>query len=167
MTQEEMIKRELENNCKKHSKELLDLMEAYDLAVLADNIQEAHIKDLYNEVLRDHQFFASEGCNRLHVKAGDRIKDEECTFLMSSEDFDRYNTLCAARLCKAGITDEKGYFRTNTFTIKNYNRNVLVDFIIDNIVPKGIRSDFKHLRTHLVTQEKLIKITKDAFGIAA
>lgn len=168
MTQEEMIKQELENNCKKHGKELLGLLQAYDLAVLANDMQEERINECYKEVLKEHEFYASKGMNMEHIKKGDRITSNENAFLMSESDFKLYNEVYSTeKMHKAGITDEKGYYIVNTFALMCDAKRELVDFIAQNIVPQGIRTDIWRNRGRLTIQEKLIKITKDAFGIAA
>jgi len=161
-----MMKQELENNCKKHGKELLGLLQAYDLAVLANDMQEERIKECYKEVLKEHAFYSIRDC--LDIKKGDRITDNEDAFCMSADDFKLYNeTYSTEKLCEAGITDEKGYYITNTFSIMCNARRDLVEYITNNIVPSGMRMDVWRNRERLTVQDKLIKITKDAFGIAS
>ena len=166
MTQSDKIKQELKSNCEKHRKELLNLMEAYDLAVLANDMQEQRIKDCYNEVLKEHAFYSIRECNDL--KIGDRITDETNDFCMSEDDFKVYNeNYCLEKTFKAGITDNKGYYVVNTFKLMCEAKRTLVEFITDKIVPSGLRTDMWRIRERLTIQEKLIKITKEAFGIAA
>ena len=46
-------------------------------------------------------------------------------------------------------------------------RYALVEYIIDEIVPRSIAGVFRKNIHSIVMQEKLIKITKEAFGLAA
>lgn len=168
MTQEEMLVKELETNCKRFGNELLDHLKAYDLAVLADDLQEERIKECYNEVLKEHTFLVSaknhQCAKRLGIEVGERITDDDNAFLMSKDDFEQYNSVYSQKkLYDAGICDEKGYYIVNTSDIKFKERTELVEFIISNIIPASIRGDFWRNRTSYRIQEKLIKIIKAHF----
>ena len=158
---------ELKENCESNREKLAELLKTYELAVLGYDIQEQRIKDVYNRVLVEHEFFASRDFDRCNVKPGDRITDEEYAFLMSDEDFKVYNEeLGTSYLCKEGITDEKGYYLTNWLEIKTDAMCELVDFIIDCLVPTTMRDIFSRNRRNVIVCDKLINSLKSSFKAA-
>lgn len=61
-------------------------------------------------------------------------------------------------LFEAGLTDEKG---CDDHTIKAMDaRNQLIDFIIYNVVPRGMRDTFIENRQNYKAMEKLLKVTR-------
>ena len=63
-----------------------------------------------------------------------------------------------------GVCDENGYYLTDWVSIKVNTMNVLVDFIIANILPTALRETFALVRRSVVQEEKLIDITRQAFA---
>lgn len=159
---------ELKENCESNREKLAELLKTYELAVLGYDVQEQRIKDICNQILAEHEFFAAKNIGlRIGVGPGERITDEENSFLMSDEDFKRYNEeLCTSYLCKAGITDENGYYITNWLEIKTDARSDLVDFIIDCLVPTPMRDIFSRNRRNVIVCDKLINILKSSFKAA-
>lgn len=153
---------ELAVNCTAQCKKLAELFEAFDLAKLGYEAQEAHIADLYNEVLKEHTFYTSKDCEKLGKKAGNRVEDEQDTFLLSKSDFEKFLELTTQKLAEAGITDTKGYYITNWLTIKMDAKRELVNFIIDCILPKNLISRFEEARHNVVYQDKLLDIIRPA-----
>lgn len=158
---------ELQYNCETNINRLSELFKAFDLAKLGYDAQEAHIVDLYNEVLKEHTFYASKDCERLNKKAGIRVEDEQDTFLLSKSDFEKFLELTTQKLAKAGITDVKGYYITNWLTIKMDAKRELVNFIIDNIIPKDMRSPFEGARRNVVYQDKLLDTIRPTLNLKA
>ena len=68
---------------------------------------------------------------------------------------------------EANLTDEKGYYVTNWDMIACEARCELVEYIIKEVIPTAFRNLFWENRDRIVFQEKLIKIPKEAFGVAA
>ena len=68
---------------------------------------------------------------------------------------------------EANLTDEKGYYVTNWDMIACTARRELVEYLINEVIPSAFRKLFWKNRDRIVFQEKLIKITKEAFGVAA
>ena len=157
---------ELTENCNNHREKLLELLKAYDLAVLGRQVADEHEKEISNKVLAEHEFFAKRRFNRApsDIKVGDRITDETFDFLMSEEDFERFLQIRRSYLVDAGICDENGYYLTDWISIKVNTMNVLVDFIIANILPTALRETFAMVRRNVVQEEKLIDITRKAFA---
>lgn len=154
-------------NCETNAQQLNKLFKTFDLAKLGYEMEKAHINDLYNEVLKEHTFYASKDCERLGKKAGERIEDEQDAFLMSKSDFEKFLALTTPKLAEAGITDSKGYYITNWLTIKVEAKKELVDFIIDNIVPKELREQFEGARRNVVYQDKLLDIIRPTLNLKA
>ena len=149
---------EFENNCKANIKELCDLFKAYDLAELGYKMQEEQINDIYNAVLAANPFYASEDCKRAGIKAGDRITSEESTFLLSDEEFNRLTTLTTKELAKAGITDEQSYYITDWLGAVGEARRALVGFILANLLPEEVRTQFNTTRMNITHEHKIIDI---------
>lgn len=151
---------ELKRNCEKNQKKLSELLKVYDLTVLGYQVQEQRIKDVYNKVLSENEFYAKRDCGRCLVKIGERITDEKFDFLLSDEDFDRLQTLARPIFVAEGITDENDYFIEDWVTKKVSARKDLVEFIIQNIVPNEMREKFWEVRHNIVQTDKLIDIMR-------
>ena len=151
---------ELKKNCETNREKLSELLKVFDLCVLGYDMQEQRCKDVYNKVLAENVFYASLDIERTGVKVGERITDEKFDFLLSEEDFDRLQTLAIQIFVAEGITDENGYFIENWVTKKVQARKELVEFIINNIVPKEMRETFLEAKYNIVQMDKLINITR-------
>ena len=153
---------ELGVNIKKHQGRLLELFDFYDLAVLGRDMADVHENMLRNKILDENEFFVGRDCSRCGLKIGDRITEETYTFLMSEEDFDRYQNISIRYFVEEGITDKDGRYLTDWVSIKVNAMNALADYIIDNILPAEMRSGFDMWRRNVVKEEKLIDITRKA-----
>lgn len=153
---------ELGVNIKKHKVRLLELMKAYDLAVLGRDVAGAHENEIRSKILSENEFFAGRECGRCRLKIGDRITDETYTLLMSEEDFDRYKNISLRYFVEEGITDKDGRYLTDWVSIKVNAMNALADYIIDNILPAELREHFDKFRRNVVQEERLIDITREA-----
>ena len=151
---------ELKKNCETNREKLSELLKVFDLCVLGYDMQEQRCKDVYNKVLAENEFYASLDIERTGVKVGERITDEKFDFLLSDEDFDRLQTLANPIFVVEGITDENGYFIEDWVTKKVQARKELVEFIINNIVPKEMRETFWEARQNIVQMDKLINIAR-------
>ena len=151
---------ELKKNCETNREKLSELLKVFDLCVLGYDMQEQRCKDVYNKVLSENEFYASLDIERTGVKVGERITDEKFDFLLSEEDFDRLQTLAIQIFVAEKITDENGYFIENWVTKKVQAREELVEFIINNIVPKEMRKTFLEAKYNIVQMDKLINITR-------
>lgn len=156
---------ELQGNCQKNGAALVELLKVYDLTELGRDVWRSEFEDIENRVLSEHEFYAEKECARCGVKVGDRITDEKNTFLLSDADFDRLQKLLVVEDCKAGLTDEKGYYKENWDEKLCEARNALYRFICDKIVPAPIRQTFWDARWKVTTQHKLIDITRGAVGV--
>jgi len=169
--EKEILLAELTKNCGEKKEKLMDLLKAFDLAELGSKVQRQQFKDIENKVLKENVFL----CGRPEVKVrcddqpifGERITDEKWSFLLSDDDFDRLQSLMQPLYVEANLTDEKGYYVTNWDMIACEARCELVEYIIKEVIPTAFRKLFWENRDRIVFQEKLIKITKEAFGIAA
>lgn len=137
-------------------------MKTYDLAVLGRDVADAHEKEIRNKILSENEFFSCRECGRCRLKIGDRITDETYTFLMSEEDFDRYQNISIRYFVEEGITDKDGRYLTDWVSIKVNAMNALADYIIDNILPAELREHFDKFRRNVVQEERLIDITREA-----
>ena len=166
--EEKILLAELTKNCGEKKEKLMDLLKTFDLAELGRKIDDEREKEISNRVLAENEFFCCKECSRdTGFKAGERITDEEFTFLLSESDFQKYLKIRRPLLVAEKLCDENGYYLTNWGKITCDARYALVEFIIDEIVPKSIAGIFRENIYSIVMQEKLIKITKQAFGIAA
>ena len=163
--EEKILLAELKKNCNGKKEKVLELLKTFDLAELGREVWNERFKDITNRVLSENEFFAESECNRepYHIKVGDRITDESFTFLLSEEDFDRLQELARPIEVAENLTDENGYFIENWDTIVCNARCELVEYIIKEILPSALRGIFWEFRSHILYQEKLIKITKSAF----
>ena len=151
---------ELKKNCETNREKLSELLKVFDLCVLGYDMQEQRCKDVYNKVLSENEFYASRDIERTGVKVGERITDEKFDFILSDEDFDRLQTFAHQIFVAEGITDEKGYFIENWAAKKVFARKDLVEFIINNIVPKEMRETFSAAKYNVVQMDKLIDIMR-------
>lgn len=158
--EEKLLLAELTKNGSQHREKCVELLKYFDLAELGRKIDDEKEKFLHNKVLAEHEFFADKDCELAGVKKGDRITDEEFTFLLSKEEWDRFFGFCHKLSVEAGLVDENGYYKTNWSKIVCDARNELYEFIVLNIVPSAIREIFWERRWSIVTQEKLINITR-------
>lgn len=167
MKEKEMLA-ELKKNCNENGKKVVELLIIYELAELCRKVWRQQFKDIENRVLSKNVYLCAREFSRdSGFKIGDRITDDAMTFLLSDEDFNRLQADLIPYYAEAGLTDEKGYYTTNWDTIVRDARNELVKSIIDEICPKSFAEVFRKKIWNITMQEKLIKITKEAFGIAA
>ena len=153
---------ELQRNCRKNGNALVEHLKVYDLTELGREVWRAEFEDIENRVLGEHEFYAAKACARIGVKAGDRITDEQNTFLLSDEDFECLQKLLVVEYCKAGLTDDKGYYKENWDEKVCDARGELYRFICENILPESMREEFWDARLRLTVQTKLINITRQA-----
>lgn len=153
---------EFSANVKANIEQLADLFKAYDLAELGYKMQEEQCKQCHNEALNAGEYYAAEGCNvcGVNIKQGDRVTDEKFAFLLSDEDWDRYAAATLPILERDGLTDAEGYYKTDWLGIKGDARRALVNFIIDTILPGGMREQFSAVRLNIVQTDKLLDIVR-------
>lgn len=165
---EKKLLAELTKNCNEKDEKVIELLKTYELAELGREVWRQQFKDIENRVLSENVFLCTREFTRdTGLKIGDRITDEKMTFLLSDEDFDRLQATLIPYYVEAGLTDEKGYYTKNWDTIVCDARNELVKFIIEEICPKSLAEVFRKNIWSIVMQEKLIKITKERFGLSA
>ena len=169
--EEKILLAELTKNCNGKKEKVLELLKTYDLAELGRDVQRQEFKDIENKVLRENEFFCgrdglTKRCDE-QPSFGERITDEKWSFLLSDDDFERLQSLMQPLYVEANLTDEKGYYVTNWDMIACEARCELVEYIIKEVIPAAFRKLFWENRDRIIFQEKLIKITKQAFGIAA
>ena len=166
--EEKILLAELKKNCDGKLSKLNELITTLELAELGYKLQDERCKDVYNRVLAEHEFLCDKEFSRdTGFKVGDRITDEENLFLLSDEDIDRVTKLSRPIMVAEKITDKDGYFLENWGKMRCDARCELVEYIILEIVPEALRPIFWENRINYTFQEKLIKITKDAFKKAA
>lgn len=159
MENEKQMCAELESNCTKYNERLLELMKTYDLAKLGNEVQRQEFDDIYNEVLAKNEFYCkSDEYERAGVKKGERITDAEDMWTLEEYDFQKVMELSHPLEVERGLTDEKGCYITNWMTIEVEAKQELVNFIIDNILPKSLRKGLEKARTSIVYQDKLLDI---------
>lgn len=149
-------------NVKANIQQLTELFKAYDLAELGDEVQEARIKECYAVALQAGEYRAAEGYNMrgVNINEGDRVTDEKYSWLLSDVDFGRLQTAAMPLLVRQGITDKDGYYITPWTSIKVDARRALVNFIIDTILPDGMRAQFAAVRLNIVQTDKLLDIVR-------
>lgn len=149
-------------NVKANIQQLAELFKAYDLAELGYKMQEEQSKQCYTEALQAGEYHAAEGYNMrgVNINEGDRVTDEKYSWLLSDVDFDRLQTATLRLLVRDGVTDERGYYITDWLGIKGDARRALVDFIIDAILPDGMREQFSAVRLNIVQTDKLLDIVR-------
>ena len=166
--EKEMLLEELTKNCKEKMQKLLDLMEAFDLACLGYDMQEQHSKDIFNRVLSENEFFCARHYSRdLGYDIGDRILDEDFMFMLSEEDFNRVMELSRPISVEEKLTDEEGNYLEHWADIRANARRELVNFIIDEMVPKAFRHHFNYHCMNIVATDKLINIFRNLTKKAA
>ena len=156
MEQEKMLSELIQNRCKNVDK-LRELLETYDLADASDKMQEQRVREIYNRVLRENEFFAVQDSLCSNIKIGDRITNEKQDFLMSEEDFERMLDLAQPILFAEKITDEKGYCINDWASKRNKTWVELVNFIIQKILPAPFRETFWENRFNVPKMDKLIE----------
>ena len=147
---------ELAANVKQHKTTLLDLSKKYELAKLGLEVFDQQTKEIYNKILAENVFTVSNDCPRMNLKPGDRITDEEDTFLMSEDDWQRYMELTGAAMTAAGLTTEDGTYTTNWHQIQTAAKTELVNFLIDRIITAALRSQFAKVRDSIIWQDKIL-----------
>ena len=147
-------------NVKSNIQQLAELFKAYDLAELGYKMQEEREKERYNEALTATPFYAAKSYDRCEIKVGERVTREFYAFLLSKEDFNRLLDLTAPILEREGITNAEGKYITDWLGIKGDARRALVNFIIDTILPDGIREQFSAVRLNIVQTDKLLDIVR-------
>lgn len=147
-------------NVKANIQQLAELFKAYDLAKLGYKMQEEREKECYNEALTATPFYAAKSYDRCEIKAGERVTREFYTFLLSKEDFNRLLDLTTPILEREGITNAEGNYVTDWLGIKGDARRALIDFIVDTILPDGMREQFAAVRLNIVQTDKLLDIVR-------
>lgn len=149
-------------NVKTNIQQLAELFKAYDLAELGFKMQEEQSKQCYTEALQAGEYHAAEGYNMrgVNINEGDRVTDEKYSWLLSDVDFDRLQTAALRLLVRDGVTDERGYYITDWLGIKGDARRALVNFIIDAILPDGMKEQFSAVRLNIVQTDKLLDIVR-------
>lgn len=160
MTPTNEMTAEFSANVKANIEQLADLFKAYDLAKIGYELQNEQSKQCYTEALNAGEYYAAEDCDRAGIKAGDRITDDKYSWLLSDDDFNRLQAAALSLLARGGVTDDKGYYITNWLKIKGDARRALVDFVIDTILPDGMREQFSAVRLNIVQSDKLLDIVR-------
>ena len=165
----EILLAELTRNCEGKKQKVLDLLQAYDLACLGYDMREQHEKEIINRVLQENEFYADKDFCRwdIDIKVGDRITDEEQTYLLSKEDFDRLFKLARPICVAEKLTDEDGRFLEDWATIRSNARLELVTYLVYEIIPESLRIHFDSCRWNIVQSDKLINIFKKCLLKAA
>lgn len=157
---EKKLLAELTKNCEGKKQKLFDLLKVFELAKLGYEMQDEMCDDVYNDVLKNNEFFCAKDVDRTGLKVGDRITDEKFMFLLSDEDFEELLRLAAPIMVERKITDEKGYFLVDWCTKMVVARKELVEFILDEILPKELSDGLDCCRWNVVHSDKLINILK-------
>lgn len=149
-------------NVKANIQRLAELFKAYNLAKLSDEVQEARIKECYAVALQAGEYHAAEWCGQRggNIKPGDRITDPNLMYYLGENDFARLLKESNKITLREGITDKDGYYITPWTSIKVDARRALVDFIIDAILPDGMREQFSAVRLNIVQTDKLLDIVR-------
>ena len=149
-------------NVKANIQQLAELFKAYDLAELGYKMQKEQSEQCYTEALQAGEYHAAKGYNMrgVNINEGDRVTDEKYSWLLSDVDFDRLQTAALRLLVRDGVTDERGYYITDWIGIKGDARRALVNFIIDAILPDGMREQFSAVRLNIVQTDKLLDIVR-------
>lgn len=148
-------------NVKSNIQQLAELFKAYDIAKLGDEAQDARTKECYAEALKNGVYCSDKDWGRgLNIKAGDRITDPNLMYYLGGNDFARLLKESNKITLREGITDKDGYYITPWTSIKVDARRALVDFIIDAILPDGMREQFSAVRLNIVQTDKLLDIVR-------
>lgn len=156
--EKEALAAKTNENCRAHIDKLRELFKTYDVAKLGYEMQQKMSREIYNETLKKESFFADMECERAGIKKGDRITDEDLMFLLSDEDTDKLFELSRPLFVKNHITDDDGNYITDWLTIMCNARRALVLFIIENIVPEGLKEEFSIEKMNVVHQAKLMEL---------
>lgn len=133
---------ELVSNCKNGRDQLRKLNDEY---IRLNNLKwQRDEKEDYvrNLVLLDNTFYADKDTPAYssgRIQKGDRITENAFSYLMSDEDFEKYDTICMERLLSAGLVDKEGnptpdYNKQTSDALQN-----TIDFFISTVVPKIFR----------------------------
>ena len=148
-------------NVKANIQRLAELFKAYDIAKLGDEAQDARTKECYAEALKNGAYCSDRDWGQgLNIKAGDRITDPNLMYYLGENDFARLLKESNKITLREGITDKDGYYITPWTSIKVDARRALVDFIIDAILPDGMREQFSAVRLNIVQTDKLLDIVR-------
>ena len=148
-------------NVNANFQQLAELFKAYDIAKLGDEAQDARTKECYAEALKNGVYCSDKDWGRgLNIKAGDRITDPNLMYYLSENDFARLLKEGQKIMRREGITDKEGYYITPWTSIKVDARRALVDFIIDAILPDGMRGQFSAVRLNIVQTDKLLDMVR-------
>ena len=148
-------------NVKANIQQLAELFNAYDIAKLGDEAQDARTKECYAEALKNGVYCSDKDWGRgLNIKPGDRITDPNLMYYLGENDFARLLKESNKITLREGITDKDGYYITPWTSIKVDARRALVDFIIDAILPDGMREQFSAVRLNIVQTDKLLDIVR-------
>ena len=148
-------------NVKANIQQLADLFKAYDIAKLGDEAQDARTKECYAEALKSAVYCSDKDWGRgLNIKPGDRITDPNLMYYIGKNDFARLLKESNKITLREGITDKDGCYITPWTIIKVDARRALVDFIIDTILPTGMREQFSAVRLNTVQTDKLLDIVR-------
>ena len=163
---EKELRAAFKENCTKENMEkLAELKKTLELAKLGQDVQRQHFKDIENKVLQENEFFCARDFKRTaNIKVGERITSEEWDFLLSDEEFDRLQNTMLPLWVEAGLTDERGYYKTNWDMIACNAKRELVEFIILNLVPKGMREIFWRERSSVLVEDKIISAFDSCFA---
>ena len=148
-------------NVKANTQRLAELFKAYDIAKLGDEAQDVRTKECYAEALKNAVYCSDKDWGRgLNIKAGDRITDPNLMYYLGKNDFVRLLKEGRKIMRREGITDKDGYYITPWTIIKFDARRALVDFIIDAILPDGMKEQFSAVRLNIVQTDKLLDIVR-------
>lgn len=167
---ERILKAQIERNILANGETMRDLFLKYDLAVIADSLQEDRIRCIYDIVLSENDFRVGRpgyapACAS-DPRPGDRVTSDRWSFLLSDADFDRLLSLAAPRLQSEGITDGEGYYINDTLGKKVGAFRALVDFVISSILPESMREPFRENRNRVVPMEKLLDTVRPLIGVS-
>ena len=167
--EEKIMMAEMMKNFGEKKNVLKELVKTYQVAKLGDEVQEEHIKEIHNRVLAENKFFAETECSRgeIDIRVGDRITADEFTFLLSDDDFDRFQNLAAPILVKEKITDENGCYITNWSMMKVEAVNKIFEYVCKNVMPKKEGDELYEFRWNYMSLQKVLDLTCKLFGLAA
>ena len=142
---------------------LASLLRNYELAKLGRELNEQRINDASNKVLKENVFIADRDCERCGMKKGDRITDEEMTFLMEKKQWDKYIKLHIKECEKRGLTEKDGKIKGNWTEMVAKTRKMAVDYILRQLVPDDLKEKLSEVRNNVIMEKKLIEIYAKQF----
>lgn len=142
---------------------LASLLRNYELAKLGRERNEQRINEASNKVLKENIFVADMDCERIGIKKGDRITDEEMTFLMEKKQWNKYIKLHVKECEKRGLTDKDGKIIGNWPEMVAITRKMAVDYILRWIVPDDLKEKLSKVRNNVIMEKKLIEIYAKQF----